>query len=117
MIRFLHLPIKAPKGVFLVTKTTSLSHPSFVLSVRLVLAPWRVLSGNDGPVRPAGWDEEEGRAGRGAGLRWIDERWVDVEACGAFGFSFRFDPTESVVVTVVVSISVRPGSDGLGTIL
>ena len=50
MIKFLHLPINAPKGVFLVTKTTSLSHPSFVVSVRLVLAPWSVLSGNDAAV-------------------------------------------------------------------
>ena len=47
MTKFRHLPIKAPKGVFLVTNTTSRSQPAFVLSVRLVLAPWRVLSGKD----------------------------------------------------------------------
>jgi hypothetical protein len=48
MIKLLHLPIRAPNGVFLVTKTTSLCHPSFTVSVRLVLVPWRVLIGKVG---------------------------------------------------------------------
>jgi hypothetical protein len=33
-----------------------------------------------------GWDEEEGRAGRGGANFVIFVRWVEVDGCGPFGF-------------------------------
>lgn len=69
MIKLLHRPIKAPRGVLRVTNTTSRSQPSLVESVRRVRTPWSVFSGKLALVWPAGCVEEEekeaGRGGRG----------------------------------------------------
>ena len=94
MIKLLHLPIKAPNGVFRVTNTTSLSQPSFELSVRLVLVPWTFLSGRVACVpffRVDGWEDEVGRAGRGEAILLTLERCFDVDACGPFTLGDGFD--------------------------
>lgn len=107
MIKLLHLPINAPRGVLRVTKTTSLSQPSFVVSVLFVFRPWRVLSGRVGCVPFAlvvGWDEDEGRAGRGGASFLIVLRWVEVDAWGRFGF-FVMLPTWTDVEVSMTCLS------------
>jgi hypothetical protein len=94
MIKLLHLPIKAPNGVLRVTKTTSLSQPSFELSVRLVLVPWIFFSGRVAWVpffRVEGWEDEDGRAGRGGAIFLTLDLRADVDACGPFTLCKGFD--------------------------